>query len=60
MDHSTFDILYDKACESAILESYKRIQIPAPTVIQASWEAVLQRLELEKPSKYIYRGEEIS
>jgi hypothetical protein len=49
MDYSTFDILYDKACESAILESYRRIQIPEPTVIKASWCIVLQRLEKITP-----------
>jgi hypothetical protein len=51
MDQTTFDTLFDQACKNAILESYSRIQVPSPSVIQASWNVVLQRLEEQQTPK---------
>jgi hypothetical protein len=40
-----FEEAFDKALENAIWENYRTIQLPSTSTIEASWNAVLQRLE---------------
>jgi hypothetical protein len=40
-----FEEAFDSAFENAIWENYRTIQLPSSSAIEASWNAVLLRLE---------------
>jgi len=46
IDH-TSNVLFQQALNIALKESFRQIQLPSTSVINASWDAVYQKLESE-------------